>query len=423
MAQVILYPGWQIFDDNGNPAAGAKARFFTAGTSTPVNVFSDSTLVTPHAVPVVADSEGRFPTIYAGPGDYKIKVTDSADVDLFPEVDNWTILTDITTAQLSFPTVTKTTNYTVLAADRGKVLEFDASGGNIIVTLAAATLGAGFPIWIVNSGATGTVELQFSGAETLFGLTNYLMVYQHQAIGITSRGAAGWRAITELREVEFQSTDAGATEAPTLILDRASASPANADVLGALAFQGRSSTTIERIYARIRAVAKTVTNAAEDGLFAIRTILAGTEDDRIIVGAGLYTAGATGGDKGVNSINATTYFKEGSSFDGAKFWAMVTVAAGTPTLQSSFNVTSITDTAVGRLTVTIATDFSSANWCCQATCERTADTATVDFNRVAQIGFGDIAAGSVIIECWNTDDPTAALADPGSWHVTGFGAQ
>ena len=45
-----------------------------------------------------------------------------------------------------------------------------------------------------------------------------------------------------------------------------------------------------------------------------------------------------------------------------KCWAMVTVAAGVPTLETSYNITSITDTAVGRLTVTIATDFSTANW-------------------------------------------------------------
>lgn len=195
MAQVVLTPFWQVFDDNGNPAAGAKASFFLAGTSTPVNVFSDSTLVTPHAVPVVADSEGRFPTIYAAAGDYKIKVTDSANVDLAAEVDNWTVLANLTQTIVSFPTVTKTTNYTVVAGDRGKVIEVDPAGATLVVTLEAATLGAGFPVWVVNTGTTGTVELQFDGGETLHDLTTYSLTDKHQAVGLTSRGAAGWRMI------------------------------------------------------------------------------------------------------------------------------------------------------------------------------------------------------------------------------------
>jgi hypothetical protein len=49
----------------------------------------------------------------------------------------------------------------------------------------------------------------------------------------------------------------------------------------------------------------------------------------------------------------------------AKCWGFVTVSGGTPTLAASFNVTSITDTGVGRLTVTIATDFSSGNYVIQ----------------------------------------------------------
>ncbi len=50
----------------------------------------------------------------------------------------------------------------------------------------------------------------------------------------------------------------------------------------------------------------------------------------------------------------------------AKMWAYVTVSGGTPSLDASYNVTSITDTSAGNVTVTIATDFSSANYCAVA---------------------------------------------------------
>lgn len=45
-----------------------------------------------------------------------------------------------------------------------------------------------------------------------------------------------------------------------------------------------------------------------------------------------------------------------------KAWGDISMSGGTPTLDTSYNITSITDTAVGRVTITIATDFSGANY-------------------------------------------------------------
>jgi hypothetical protein len=90
-----------------------------------------------------------------------------------------------------------------------------------------------------------------------------------------------------------------------------------------------------------------------------------------------------------------------------------TTGAGTPVLHAnSYNVTSITDTATGRLTVTIGNDFSSANWCgvCTPTC-------TTNANRMACLV--SKAAGSVILEA---SSATTTLADPGvgwDWQFMG----
>jgi len=45
-----------------------------------------------------------------------------------------------------------------------------------------------------------------------------------------------------------------------------------------------------------------------------------------------------------------------------KGWATVTYSTGTPTLQDNYNVSGITDTAEGRITVTWDTDFANANY-------------------------------------------------------------
>lgn len=99
----------------------------------------------------------------------------------------------------------------------------------------------------------------------------------------------------------------------------------------------------------------------------------------------------------------------------AKFWALVTVSGGTPTLVSSYNVAGIVDTATGRLTVTIATDFSSANYAVQMSVE---DTPNQDL--YPKVSTGTRAAGSVEVSSCNA---SGVLADPAAWHVTGYGDQ
>lgn len=102
-----------------------------------------------------------------------------------------------------------------------------------------------------------------------------------------------------------------------------------------------------------------------------------------------------------------------------RFWVRANTAG---TMLSSFNVTSVTDTGVGILTVTIATDFSSANWVCGVSVENNDATIdAVDDGQIAMIANASVATGSVQLLCKN-DDGTAA-ADPTSWHVWGFGSQ
>jgi len=99
----------------------------------------------------------------------------------------------------------------------------------------------------------------------------------------------------------------------------------------------------------------------------------------------------------------------------AKFWVIFT--GNTTTITASWNMTSITDGAT-QATVTIATDFSSAAWCLQATA--VAAAATAAGTRLASAI--TLAAGSVIVFCVD-GAATTALQDPTSWCVAGWGDQ
>jgi len=75
----------QIPLNSGVVVPGAKATFSKTGTSTLQNTYTDILLATPHANPVVADSDGVFAPIYFDPAfvDYRLKLTDSSDVLIY----------------------------------------------------------------------------------------------------------------------------------------------------------------------------------------------------------------------------------------------------------------------------------------------------------------------------------------------------
>lgn len=114
------------------------------------------------------------------------------------------------------------------------------------------------------------------------------------------------------------------------------------------------------------------------------------------------------------STSLTTFVSPGTQHfhpSAAKCWGNTT-GAGSPVIGPSYNTTSITDTAVGRLTVTIATDFSAATWtgvCCT--------TNATNSNRMCDLVTK--AAGSVILE---SASATTTLADPGTgWEWAFYG--
>jgi hypothetical protein len=103
-----------------------------------------------------------------------------------------------------------------------------------------------------------------------------------------------------------------------------------------------------------------------------------------------------------------------------KFWAYWT--ANSTTMLASYNMTSLTDTAVGDADATIATDFADANW---AGFVSTNDSTNGwDAEELQGSGFNARAAGSFGVLCSTiTDGGTAvtSLTDPDQWQVVGFG--
>lgn len=112
-------------------------------------------------------------------------------------------------------------------------------------------------------------------------------------------------------------------------------------------------------------------------------------------------------------VTAVTPGRQQYHPSAAKFWHRTTYAAGSPTLQASFNVSSLSDTGVGALTVNFTTAFSSANYASFATSELSASSSDAYDESFTH------TTGSVVQRHFEG----AALADPTSTQGVGFGDQ
>lgn len=104
----------------------------------------------------------------------------------------------------------------------------------------------------------------------------------------------------------------------------------------------------------------------------------------------------------------------------AKAWL---IAGVTGNLLASWNITSLTDTGTGVMGITIATDFSSVNYCCLVSVEATATTWAVANTRECHIRNATLAAGTVSVDCVDNTATTSLVKDPTTWHVAMFGDQ
>lgn len=114
------------------------------------------------------------------------------------------------------------------------------------------------------------------------------------------------------------------------------------------------------------------------------------------------------------ATSTTTYVSPGRQHfhpSSAKVWAKMDMAAAT---SAAYNVTSITDVGVGIATVTIADDFSSADYCVVAS-----TYGAIGNSRFAAVDNAG-AAGSITIYSFSN---AGALSDPTGLMVVMFGDQ
>lgn len=449
MAKAIrfFHKGTTMFDGS-SIAAGYKLFQYAAGTTTKTNTYTDATKNTANSNPMTLNADGRLDQDVYIDQSMKFVLATTAAGDP-PTSSEWTIDNALSLEQL-WTTVSKTASYQTVEADRDKLIRADATSGTLTITLlAAATAGDGFMLAIKKVDSSGNaVVIDGNASETIDGAATLSLSNQYEVAILISNGTS-WNVINSAaaQSTTFaadNATDNNVTNVVTM-QHTTSGSPANGIGTGIL-FNSESADESPSNFGVLAFVADDVTAGSEDTYLLVQTRAAGAslansyKFKRTGVGAAIFTEANTAertytlpdadlaytysGGKAIFAGTLTgtrTYTLPDASFtfiqpgvqadqetatsttvavtpgiqhyhpSAAKVWAYITVSGGTPSLDASYNVTSITDTSAGNVTVTIANDFSSANYCAVANAVTAGGAAHVATVKTGQ------AAGSFVV--------------------------
>jgi hypothetical protein len=192
MAGRFTSPITAEYNASGDALAGGQLFFYETGTTTPLDTYSDDSLSTANANPVVADSAGRWGDIFLKDQDYKVVLKDVDDVTI------WTADPVRAAEPTSTTVISKTTTYVVTTGDDGKLIEADATSGAFTITLPTASdAGNGFTITVKKvDSSTSAVTVDADGSETIDGDTDVSLPNQHDVVQVRSNGTQ-WRVIVQ----------------------------------------------------------------------------------------------------------------------------------------------------------------------------------------------------------------------------------
>jgi len=173
----------------------------------------------------------------------------------------------------------------------------------------------------VNGQEDGEVQIQAMINTTLTSVLNVGDGVQVGAPGGGYRGAGflsatGLVAIntsTSVPALLLETNEASGTQGPILRLQRDSDSPANADTLASIQFNGENDAGQDVTYSNILGGIRTVTDSSEDGYIFFQTAVSGTEATATMsLSNGVIVGAPTGGYKGTGTLNATAVYDDNS---------------------------------------------------------------------------------------------------------------
>ncbi len=351
--QLSFLSGRQITDDDGAPVAGALLYHYRATTTTDLTVYQNSAGSTPHAQPVVCDAGGFVPLIYIS--------------DAFA----WKVI------------VKTAGGVTLRTYDNLPAAEADASSAGFAPQLMTwnQKTSASSPVTLAAADVGNAYEADTTSGSITFNLPSAASVGNGKGF-------------------IFKKT----ASANSMIID-----PSGSETTD----DSSTSITVTRQYQ----VVAIFSNGAEWYVawqyledVAVARLSAASDTASGIIELAVQSEMETATDVVRAVVPGRQHFHPGHP----KVWAYATVSGGVPTVQASYNLTGITDNGVGDITFTIATDFSSANWCAHCTCQGPST------GNEAWPYEDSRSAGAI---SYQVQGDTGSTIEPRAWNFSGLGDQ
>jgi hypothetical protein len=424
---------WQatIVDEEGNVQDGAAVTVRREAVGSPLaSLFSDRAGVTPTGNPVTADVDG-FASFHVTGGAYQITAVKGGFTRTWRYVAiGLAAESDALIGGMSWRFATATAD-----ADPGVgLLRFNNATLASVTQIYLdnlSTLGADVSAWLDtfddggSSGDRGIVTVQsVDGAALLVGRVTGSVVNGtgYRKLTVTHLSSAGSFAAGAVVSVFFGRAG----------LDGDVAGPASATDGHAALFDGATGKVIKSAGFAPQPVDELLTEIAalstdpnvDSGLFFddsagsmqfwTPTAPLSFSGTNLVVASGSESAEgilelATGAEVESSSDTSRAVSPGRLHFhvSAAKCWACINISGGVPSLVGSYNVTSISDFGPGSFGVTIANDFSSANW-----------APSISASDGNYPSFTGQAGGSINIACHDDD---GSFEDPARMGFIGFG--
>ncbi len=373
---LVFPPGFRLLDASGEPLPGGKIKFYEAGTTTARTVYSDSSLDSSlgsivytgsDGLPVASAGSSTAVSVYTGINAYKVIVTDDSDVVLFTldnrsgALDTSSFLSADSASTLSISVVTKTSNYTLASSDRGRLVQCNTTGGNFTLTLpSSATLGDNWNVEIRNSGTSGQFILSSTDAVSFEGQTFTARAFNiGEGCFIRCNGAAF--------KISSYTPPLMASKGPSVIpiVSRVSSAPVSPTSGTRYIVSGAFSTyAVGDIIEYNGTSYNAYTPPATAGWIAF------VQDE-----AQYYSWYASAWRDTLDVIATQAEMEAGSASNRMvtparqkhhpahpKLWAGIIVTAGTPAIQDSHAVSSVTDDGTGDFGLNCSTSFSGSTY-------------------------------------------------------------
>ncbi len=135
-------------------------------------------------------------------------------------------------------------------------------------------------------------------------------------------------------ENTFINSAAASAEGPGVNLDRRAAGLGGQN-LGVVRFKGRDSLLASTTYSKIGGAIVSTSAGGETGRLQFTTVVSGASADRFMIAGGMYSLAASGGDRGIGTINVQEYYDDGERVETSKLDTEQSTGTGT-----SFDFTS-----------------------------------------------------------------------------------